>query len=577
MVEIREVSESGSSGASKQTVLDLKSDGNNFFKEKEFEKALVAYEQALAFADDTDIALKSALKGNMALVFYHLNRLDEALVSCREAQELDQSSAKLLAREATILAEMGEFSKAKHAVEKATHQFPGERKSLLRTLSAVEKKEKKAKSKLESGIDGFFNRSKTSLYSEKPVASKTEVEAQFRAAKNLLEKLKSSLGGNDSDLQHMSLMNGLFKRLMDPKEFRKIVYNGMEVLEEQMYLPNSFAELLENEIYSNALVALFPKIRQRADVVLENVKKAGMKEGDFMDEHTESRLRPQILNEAFAFEVVSMIQELNRRQNSFLSQSKEFIASPDAEEARANLLAEATVNDLMNDDKGFAVQENFLDDNELEWQHFLEEDTNNILAVKSDLDEVTGRRKKGCADMFECWLHKNECMEKYPAIAYLVEQLELLPFEINRKSSLMSKASLNLCKLSDSHIFLQVFRSKAEGKNPLSEEVTLQGQEPRLDGTRGKDDNGLKLSATYFFSSNWNDGFDNKGKTSLIRNNKKVAEIAPIADRLVLYRSRQVMHSVEQVILQEGMPPKRRLSITVFFNGPEADSWSNSS
>ena len=58
-----------------------------------------------------------------------------------------------------------------------------------------------------------------------------------------------------------------------------------------------------------------------------------------MDEQTERMLRPQIMNEAFAHQVVDMIHQVNRRQNALLAESEALLASPDAEEASVRCVA----------------------------------------------------------------------------------------------------------------------------------------------------------------------------------------------------------------------------------------------
>jgi hypothetical protein len=51
-------------------------------------------------------------------------------------------------------------------------------------------------------------------------------------------------------------------------------------------------------------------LQARAAKVLQGVKERGKTRGDIMDAQTEAELRPQILQEAFAREVVAMVSVL---------------------------------------------------------------------------------------------------------------------------------------------------------------------------------------------------------------------------------------------------------------------------
>ena len=95
----------------------------------------------------------------------------------------------------------------------------------------------------------------------------------------------------------------------------------------------SFQDLLNNRLYAEGLEKLFPKIKAKADTVLENVKKKGAKVGDVMDEATEAKLKPQVLNEAFAYEVVSLINNVARLHGAAIARAHNLIAPTDDERA----------------------------------------------------------------------------------------------------------------------------------------------------------------------------------------------------------------------------------------------------
>jgi len=95
-----------------------------------------------------------------------------------------------------------------------------------------------------------------------------------------------------------------------------------------------------------------------------------------------------------------------------------------------------------------------------------------------------------------------------------------------------------------------------------------------LDGSTGENDNGLKVSATYHFNADWD--ASKGGRMCLYSTDKHDCSptyVDPKADRLVLYRSRQIFNSVEDTIYEKGEIPKQRMSLTVFYNGPQVDNW----
>ena len=67
--------------------------------------------------------------------------------------------------------------------------------------------------------------------------------------------------------------------------------------------------------------------------MLRNVKEKGAKKGDYMDEATEAKLKPQVLNEAFAYEVVNLINTVSRLHGAAIARAQELIAPTDDERA----------------------------------------------------------------------------------------------------------------------------------------------------------------------------------------------------------------------------------------------------
>ena len=81
--------------------------------------------------------------------------------------------------------------------------------------------------------------------------------------------------------------------------------------------PKSLVELLENPVYEKELATVgIPKARDKASKVLENVKKKGAKQGEFMSPEVEANLWPQIMQEAIAHQVVEAVMAVHRRSQS---------------------------------------------------------------------------------------------------------------------------------------------------------------------------------------------------------------------------------------------------------------------
>lgn len=291
----------------------------------------------------------------------------------------------------------------------------------------------------------------------------------------------------------------------------------------------SFQELLNNPKYASGLDDLYPRIKKRADSVLSAVKSKAAKQGEFMDAKIEENLKPQVLNEAFAYEVFEMINEVSRIQGVTLAGVKPLVASTNDERADYDQLDPKVIEGLMDDNKGFALQDSFLQDEDHSFSEQLRADverciTDELLIIdtnparsKSRLDQqskdikpnaiakemknniknpefrkiknsenrnmkptVLKSENKNCTNQAKTgWLDFKTASDKYPALGYAIEQLAALPFELNKKT--MGR-SLNLIGL------------------PGDVKITKGRDEQRLvmDGGTGNDDNGTKVSCSYW-------------------------------------------------------------------------------
>lgn len=382
------------------------------------------------------------------------------------------------------------------------------------------------------------------MYPEQASKENTIFVTGQKKLDQLLDKLKEG-GLLDAD----TLFNGLFSRLLSPESFRQVVYRSSQQLPHDSYLPASFQELLGNPLYYNALIALFPKIKAKSESVLANVKSKAATQGQFMDQETEDMLKPQVLNEAFAHQVVDMIHDINRRQNALLSETEELLADPSC--CVSLQLQDHHISDISNDQIGFTVVDNFLGGSE--WRELLCEECVELKQAGRFNDLL---QKGDLGNGSTCWLTPSECLEKYPAFNELIAKIHSLPYELNSKIP-----DLKLRKPMSNCILLV-----AIGNISNSSELfpPFQGHSPRLDGSFGQSNNGYKVSATYHF---WSTPNPSTSDCQLVLSGEASpsTHIDSTNDRLVLWRSRMISNQVT---------PSRSCAdihyvMTVFFHGPE--------
>jgi hypothetical protein len=106
------------------------------------------------------------------------------------------------------------------------------------------------------------------------------------------------------------LLDGVFRRMLDPAEFQRIVFPGLSAAERAAG-PQSLQSLVSDARYADAVRALVPGATERTRKVLDAVKVRGAAEGDIMDPETEAALWPNVFQEAFAREVVALMNRIS--------------------------------------------------------------------------------------------------------------------------------------------------------------------------------------------------------------------------------------------------------------------------
>jgi tetratricopeptide (TPR) repeat protein len=562
-------------------IKDAKDAGNRLLKEGRLEEALPEYGRAIELCGSDRRKEAAVCYSNRSLALTKLDRFEEALSDAIEAVKLDPTYAKGHFRKGKALEGLGRDEDA----SKALRQAKGvESKQKVKHKAYVQKQKEKEKQKKM--------KEKLKLYDDRDDAY-LEENTMTKGAKVMYKRLRESVmdmsGANTDPLS----LNGVFAKMSKAKDFQKLVFPGIPE-EELKSAPKSLQELLANAVYSNELEGLMPKVEAKADSVLNNVKAKGVAQGDVMDPQTEAMLRPQVLKEAFAREIVAMVNRVNRQQHAQRAKDTQSIASPLSELATWDQLDPETLQGLLKTDGGFAVQDEFMGD---EWCSVILKDIVRLSKAETmapaggSVDERaaklgpgfgkgmdkggssgTGAFAAGEGSAFEkagmavggtagemLWVDANteRYEEEYPALHELLTQLHALPFELNKKARL----SLSI---------------PFPGSTMMTRMMEGDEQPPRLDSGSGENDTGYKLTAVYFLSAGWE---KKDGGELLLRNcqsepdadgdNEDLAKfdtVEPLEDRLVIFRSRHMLNAIAK-----RMAAKPQYAVTFWIHGGQVE------
>eukprot|EP00752_Nemacystus_decipiens_P003930 g3598.t1 len=517
----------------------IKQRGNEHFVAKRYVEAIQCYTRAI----DTTPA-NHLLFGNRSAAFGGLGDWKQAVADARTSIDLAPGYTKGFYRLAQALIEEGELVEAASAIEDGLRVDPANKEiaALKKRLTGGKKGGKKdgktATSAAASGkADGGVKLSRAGLYDDKapPETSRAEsAEAdEVRLLKELFSSLRDSVassagGGSLGRGGFRHELNGVFSKLIEPEQFRRIALSRLSD-EERSRAPSSLQDLLRTPIYASALENALPDVVSRAASVLDAVKRRGKEQGDVMDIVTEEALKPQVLQEAFAREVIGVITTVQASARAQAVLDKGRLASPTSEEASWDQLEQATVSDLSRRGKHFSVQDSFLGD---EWVSPLLEDSLRFKATGKlhplDLEHEHGEM---------AWIEADQLEYEYPALHALVENLHALASELNLK-----EPGLRLSQPFQGSTMLLKLTERC--RVPV-----------RLDSVAGGAQTGHKVSAVYFIGrcctatgggadkakgriSEISDEYDVSGASDagaggqLRLQNIEVAAVAPVAEGL---------------------------------------------
>lgn len=364
-----------------------------------------------------------------------------------------------------------------------------------------------------------------------------------RSWRHMLQRLLAACNntGTNANGERVVLDDGVFAKLLQEHEFQKLVYPGIPP-DQLKHAPKNLQELLQDPIYEDELLELMPKVQAKAESVLGNVKKRAAAQGDFMDTATERVLLPQVLQEAFAREVLAMVHRVNTKKHALLASHTSTIADPNAECATWDQLPDEFIDELFQSHPaagkvgGVAVLDEFLGD---EWVEILLNDVQRMANNGLLLETVTnvdaqmlhrpGTVGASSPNGRMRFVELEECQREFPALAELMEKLHALPYEINRKRPQQA----TLCA--------QFAHSTA-----VQQLAPGEAQRLRLDCGAGDKDNGFKLSCVYCFNAPTHED-TTLNLRSDISTNAVVQRIAPAADRLIVFKSQSVLNEITTV------------------------------
>lgn len=525
---------------SAEIVLALKDEGNALLKAGDLAAAAQKYGEAAEAweampaaakdARDADGTLVAQCLANHSLALLQLGEAAEALVRAQAAVDAAPSYAKAHYRVGKALDALGRPAESAQALLRA------------RELTAPSGKASDAKAKTKARATagkpkrgrggGAFLAKTAALYPEKEdVVDMSALSTEERA---LLRSMCSSvLDSSSASSCSQANIDGLFKQMLDPQQFQKAVYPGVSGTERSS-APQSFQALLRSEGYCDELAQLMPRVKAKAHSVLDNVKRKGAAAGDVMDAATEAFLWPQVLREAFAHEALKMVKRVSSAQHLRHANDNAALASPHADQATWDQLPRCVIPDLAQ--HGFTQLDGFLGE---EWPPLILADVRRFAS--------SGRMARAAeTDGMIAWIEVDQCTEEYPALAELLQQLHALPHELNRKGGLRLSAA-------------------SRGTTMLTLLAGGDSQPARLDCGQKENANGYKLTCAYFFDQDWD---EEAGGLMVLTGNadRSAVRIAPLADRLVLFRSREMQNAVTAV-----GAGAHRFALTFWVHGPDEE------
>jgi hypothetical protein len=171
---------------------------------------------------------------------------------------------------------------------------------------------------------GFLNRkqkttkraraSKQSTKSNARARRRATLSAESEEEVRLFGRLRDDVLRCSASPAHRSvLMDGVFKRILEPRAFRRTAFpladdDGIVGAR----LPRSLRELIEDRHFRDSLLAAMPRVVAKARSILAGLRSKAEARGEQWHDGTESDLLPAVQQEAFAREAIQVAQRAAR-------------------------------------------------------------------------------------------------------------------------------------------------------------------------------------------------------------------------------------------------------------------------
>ena len=172
-----EVKSVSTAAAEKKIVkaLGLKEEGNAFFKEKEYDKAIRSYRRGTVSlkglnnsntGDDQVKTLLIGLQNNMAMIYAKQEKYKQALDVTKKALEVDSENLKALFRKGQMQRLLGDYDAAKETLKVGLKVDP-ESKDIKKEMALLKKKVDDEKKRAKKAFGGAFDKGTGGLYQDK--------------------------------------------------------------------------------------------------------------------------------------------------------------------------------------------------------------------------------------------------------------------------------------------------------------------------------------------------------------------------------------------------------------------------
>ena len=173
----------------------LKEEGNNFFKENDFDKAARSYRRGVNAVkplnkqntgDSQVQALLISLQTNLSMVFFKQGKFKQSLQVAGSALKVDQSNVKARYRRAVAHRKLGNLEEARVDLKEAL-KIDNSNATVRKELAAIKKQIEDAKAQQKKGLAKAFSRGSSSLYDDKEEAKRRK-EEEIKEQKKLQEE-----------------------------------------------------------------------------------------------------------------------------------------------------------------------------------------------------------------------------------------------------------------------------------------------------------------------------------------------------------------------------------------------------